>query len=172
MIKWINVSPTRNSETAYLRRDPIMQPRGDDPQRSYRVIGPRRQRGRLKPRPTNVSRTPEDEKTYQGLHKPILPLPLDAGDPTRSRSIGTLQYGLQKLKKNLQNVSRDDDKSIASNTHLSANGSTTRKHINISATRLTKSGNDTAVTNLRIHKTRTLEQRTTHSFGIIKYSFF
>jgi len=83
-IEWINVSPTRNGETAYLRHDPIAQPRGDDPQRSYRVIGPRRRRGRLKLRPTNVSRTPEAEKTYQGLHKPILPLPRDAGDPSRS----------------------------------------------------------------------------------------
>jgi len=123
MIEWINISPTRNGETAYLRRDPIAQPRGDDPQRSYRVPRPRRRRGRLKPRPTNVSRTPEDEKTYQGPYKPIHLLPRDAGDPLRSTPIGYLLYSLQCLKSVLQKVSRDDNKSIASSTHPSANTS-------------------------------------------------
>jgi hypothetical protein len=121
-----NISPTRNGETAYLRRDPIAQPRGDDPQRSYRVIGPRRRHGRLKTRPTNISQTETSGNAYQGLYKPILPLPLDPSDPTRSTSIGGLLYGLQSSKKNLQNVSGEDSKSIASSTHLSVNGSTTR----------------------------------------------
>jgi len=106
-----SISQAPEDEGIYLRRDPIAQPRGDDPQRSYRVIGPRRRRGRLKPRPTDVSQTPEDEKTYQGLHKPILPLPRDAGDPSRSTPIGHLPYSLQSLKNNLQKVSRDDKKS-------------------------------------------------------------
>jgi len=116
-----NVSPTRNSEMAYLRHDQIAQPRGDDPQRSYRVIGPRCQCRQIKIVPTNVSQTPEDEKTYQGPYKPIHLLPRDVGNPLRSTPIGILLYGLQCLKNILQNVSCDDDKSIASSTHLSAN---------------------------------------------------
>jgi len=123
MIEWINISPMRNGETAYLRHDPIMQPCRDDPQRFYRVPRPRRRHGRLKPRPTNVSRTPEDEKTYQGPYKPIHLLPRDAGDPSRSMPIGYLLYSLQCLKNDLQNVSCDDDKSIASSTHPSTNTS-------------------------------------------------
>jgi len=121
-----NVSPTQNGKTAHLGRDPIAQPRGDDPQRSYRVIGPRRRRGRLKMQSTSVSRKRKERNTYQGLHKPILPLPRDAGDPSRSTPIGYLLYSLQSLKDVLQKVSRDDNESIASNMHLSANGSTTR----------------------------------------------
>ena len=103
-------------------------------------------------------------------YKPIHPLPLDLGDPTWSTSIRYLPYGLQNLKSDLKKVSREDSKSITSNTHLSANGC---NNTLIAIMWLTKSGNDTAVTsNLCNKKPWTLEQRTTHSFGIIKYSFF
>jgi len=118
-----NVSPMRNSETAYLRCDQIAQPRGDDPQRSYRVVGPKRRRGRLKTRPTSVSRKYKERDAHQGPYKPIHLLSLDADDPSRSTPIGNLQYSLQSVKKNLQDISRDDDKSVASSTHLSANTS-------------------------------------------------
>ena len=120
-----NVSRAQEVETAHLRCGHAAHPHGSPPKRSYRVIGPRRRRGRLKVAPTNVSRTREDWNTYQGLYKPIHHLPRDPVDPTRSISIGNLLYGLQNLKNKLQNVSRDDNKSIASSTHLSANGSTT-----------------------------------------------
>ena len=94
---------------------------------------------------------------YQGLYKPILPLLLDPSDPMQSASIGGLLYGLQSLKNILQKVSRDDNKSITSSTHLSTNTS-------ISArcdlpNRVTTPQSQ----NLRINKTQTLEQRTTHS---------
>ncbi|KIM66801.1 hypothetical protein SCLCIDRAFT_1210857 [Scleroderma citrinum Foug A] len=121
-----NVSRAQEVETAHLRCGHAAHPHGSPPKRSYRVIGPRRRRGRLKVAPTNVSRTREDWNTYQGLYKPIHHLPRDPVDPTRSISIGNLLYGLQNLKNKLQNVSRDNNKSIASSTHLSANGSTTR----------------------------------------------
>jgi len=60
---------------------------------------------------------------YQGPYKPIHLLPCDAGNPSWSTPIRCLQYGFQSLMKNLQNVSHNDDKSIASSMHLSANTS-------------------------------------------------
>ena len=119
------VSQARNIETAYLACAHTAQPHGSPLKWSYRVFGPRRRRGQLKIAPTNVSRKHKEQNTYQGLYKPKLLLPLDPSDPARSTSIKSLQYGLQSLKKNLQNVSREDNKSIGSYTHLSANGSTT-----------------------------------------------
>ena len=117
------VSQARNGKTTHLARAHAVQPHGNSPKRSYRVIGPRRRRGRLKPRPTNVSRTPEDEKTYQGLHKPILPYHAMRAIPRDPRPSDIFNMAFRSLKKNLQNVSRDDDKSIASSTHPSANTS-------------------------------------------------
>ena len=117
------VSQARNIETAYLARAHTAQPHGSPLKRSYRVFGPRHRRGQLKIAPTNVSQKHKEQNAYQGLYKPKLLLPLDPSDPARSMSIKSLQYGLQSLKKNLQNVSRKDNKSIRSYMHLSANGS-------------------------------------------------
>ena len=94
-----NVSPTRNGKTAHLGRDPIAQPCGDDPQRSYRVVGPRRRRGRLKTQSTSISRKRKERNTYQGLYKPILPLSLDADDPSRSTPIGNLHTAFRARRR-------------------------------------------------------------------------
>lgn len=72
----------QNAETAYLGRDPIAQPCGDDLQRSYRVIGPKHQCGRLKTQPRNLSRKCKEQNAHQGLYKFLHLLPLDPGNPT------------------------------------------------------------------------------------------
>ena len=119
------VSQTWKIETAHLAHAHTAQPHGSPPKQSCKVFGPRRQRGRLKIGPASVSQKCKEWNAYQGLYKPTILLPRDLDDPARSMSIGNLLYRHQKLKKNLQNVSGDNNKPIASSTHLSANGSTT-----------------------------------------------
>ena len=119
------VSQMWKIETAHLAHAHTAQPHGSPPKRSCKVFGPRRQRGRLKIGPAGVSQKRKEWNAYQGLYKPTIPLPRNLDDPARSMSIRNLLYRHQKLKKNLQNVSGDNNKPIASSTHLSANGSTT-----------------------------------------------
>ena len=85
----------------------------------YRVRRPKCWHGWLKIAPASVSQKHKEQNTCQGLYKPIHPL------PTRSMSIGGPSYIFQNLKSDLQKVSHEDNKSITSYMHLSANGSTT-----------------------------------------------
>ena len=64
-IERINDDHAQRRETTHLEYAHAAQPPNNASKCSYRVVGPKCRRGRLKPRPTNVSRTPEDEKTYQ-----------------------------------------------------------------------------------------------------------
>ena len=121
----ISVSPMKMNGNAYLACAHAAQPHGSHPKSSYRVFGPKRRRGRLKIVPTNINQTRKEWNTHLGLCKPTKPLPRNPGDPTQSTSIGGLLNSLQNLKNDLQNVSGNDNKPIASSTHLSANGSTT-----------------------------------------------
>jgi len=122
-----NVSQAPEDEGTHLGRDPITQPRGDDPKHSYRVIGPRRRRGRLKTRPTNVSRKRKERK--------CLPRALQAHTPPPTPSIRS--HAIRVHRKSSIRPSELEERPakrlaattrslIASNTHLSANGSTTR----------------------------------------------
>ena len=138
----------------------------------HRVHRPKCRCGQLKMWSTNISRRCKEQNIYQGLYKPIQLLPCDPDDPAWSTSIGSLLNCLQSLKNNLQNVSSNNNKSIASDTHLRANGSTTCNTF-IANKWLTKSSSVTAVSNLH-NKTWTLEHGlhiyleslSTHSFDI------
>ena len=127
----IKIEPTKinsaqNGKKAHLGCAHAAQPCGNPQKRSYGVDEPKRRRSRIKFEPTNVNRALKIWNAYQGLYKPRQPLPLDLGDRTRSTPIGGLLYSYQSLNNSLQNVSRDDNKSIASSTH--------RKRINNGAT--------------------------------------
>ena len=70
-IESIKVSQAQKVEKTYLERARAAQPCGNDPKRSYRVIGPRRGRDRMKIEPVNVKierindkRPKEDETAY------------------------------------------------------------------------------------------------------------
>ena len=69
------VSQMRKIETAHLARAHTAQPHGSPPKRSCKVIGPKRRRGRLKIAPASISQKRKEQNTYQGLYKPIHPLP-------------------------------------------------------------------------------------------------
>ena len=130
----IKIEPTKinsaqNGKKAHLGCAHAAQPCGNPQKRSYGVDEPKRRRSRIKFEPTNVNRALKIWNAYQGLYKPRQPLPLDLGDRTRSTPIGGLLYSHQSLNNSLQNVSRDDNKSIASSTHRSANASTTAQRI-------------------------------------------
>lgn len=129
---------------AYLACAHAVQPHRSPLKHSYRVIGPRHWCRQLEIAPTNVSQKHKKQNGYQGFYKPIHPLPLNLSGPMRSMSIGGLQCGLQNLKKNLQNISHNDTKSIASSTHLSANRSTMHNSF-IANMWLTKSGSISTV---------------------------
>ena len=124
----INVSPVQNGRNTHLTRADAAQPYGSPPQCSYRVHRPRHRRGWLKTGPTNISWMPKYNKAYEGLYKPICLLPLDPVDPAWSISIGNLLYSLQNLKKSLQNISCNNNKSITLNTHLGANAINNMQH--------------------------------------------
>jgi hypothetical protein len=122
-----NVSQAPEDEGTHLGCDPIAQPREDDPQHSYRVIGPRRRRGRLKTRPTNVSRK-RKERT-------CLPRALQAHTPPPTRSIRSHAIPVHRKssirpseleERPAKRLAATTRSLIASNTHLGANGSTTR----------------------------------------------
>ena len=168
----ISVSKAQNGGNAYLVCTDTAQPHGSPLKCCHRVHRPKCWCGWLKMWSTNVSRRCKERNTYQGLYKPIQLLPRDPDDPAWSTSIGSLLNGLQSLKNNLQNVSSNNNKSIASDMHLRANRSTMCNAF-IANTWLTKSGSVTAVSNLR-NKTQTLEHGlhiyleslSTHSFDI------
>ena len=120
-------------QKAHLGCAHAAQPCGNPQKRSYGVDEPKRRRSRIKFEPTNVNRALKIWNAYQGLYKPRQPLPLDLGDRTRSTPIGGLLYSHQSLNNSLQNVSRDDNKSIAS--HWSANASTTAQRIQAHSSR-------------------------------------
>ena len=120
------VSQTRKIETAHLAHAHAAQPHRSPPKWSCKVFGPRHRHGWLKIGPASIGQKCKEWNAHLGLCKPTKPLPRNPDNPTRSTSIGGLQYSLQNLKNDLQNVSHDDHKSIASDTHLSASRSRTR----------------------------------------------
>ena len=128
----IKIEPTKinsaqNGKKAHLGCAHAAQPCGNSQKCSYGVVEPKRRRRRIKFEPTNVNRALKIWNAYQGLYNPRQPLPLNLGDRTRSTLIRGLLYSHQSLNNSLQNVSRDNNKSIAS--HRSANASTTAQRI-------------------------------------------
>ena len=69
------VSQMRKIETAHLARAHAAQPHRSPPKRPCKVFGPKRRRGRLKIAPASISQKRKEQNTYQGLYKPIHPLP-------------------------------------------------------------------------------------------------
>ena len=65
-IEWISDKKVQDGEKTHLGHGHIAQPPGNPPKRLHRVHRPRRQRGRIKSRSTNVSRARVSGRTHLG----------------------------------------------------------------------------------------------------------
>ena len=74
-IELINISPVQMVEMAHLEHTRTVQLHGSPSNPSYRVHRPKRQCRQLKITPASVSQKRKEQNTYQGLYKPIHPLP-------------------------------------------------------------------------------------------------